>query len=49
MVDAWQASKTRMTVRHQAEAEATMASLPPPDGGARFEDPLRADALQDGG
>lgn len=30
LVDAWQASKTRMTVRHQAEAEAVTASLPPP-------------------
>ena len=30
LVDAWQASKTRMSVRHQVEAEAATASLPPP-------------------
>lgn len=44
MVDAWNACKTRMTVRHQAEAEAHAAALPPPlnkteaqDLKARFE------------
>ena len=30
LVDVWEACKTRMTVRHQAEAEASVASLPPP-------------------
>ena len=30
LVDAWEASKTRMKVRHQAEADAAIASLPPP-------------------
>ena len=30
LVDAWEACKTRMRVRHQAEADASVASLPPP-------------------
>ena len=30
IVDAWEACKTRMSVRHQAEAEAQSAQLPPP-------------------
>ena len=30
MVDSWEACKTRMSVRHQAEAEAQTAQLPPP-------------------
>eukprot|EP00435_Cladocopium_sp_Y103_P070051 s861_g34.t1 len=30
MIDAWQACKTRMTTRNQAEADAVNASMPPP-------------------
>ena len=30
VIDAWEASRTRMQARHKAEAEASMASLPPP-------------------
>ena len=30
LIDAWEASRTRMQARHKAEAEASIASLPPP-------------------
>ena len=41
LVDAWNACKTRMTVRHQAQAEAHNAQLPPPMNKTEAQD-LRA-------
>eukprot|EP00438_Fugacium_kawagutii_P021416 Skav230574 [mRNA] locus=scaffold971:156334:157617:- [translate_table: standard] len=38
IVDAWNASKTRMVVRHQAEAEASAAKLPPPVNRTELQD-----------
>ena len=41
LVDTWNACKTRMTVRHQAQAEAHNAQLPPPMNKTEAQD-LRA-------
>ena len=38
MIDAWQASKTRMATRNQSEADAVNASIPPPLNKAEAQD-----------